>query len=217
MAADRGFHAAQHGGDPLTMAESQRQVAIVARRAGHHVRAQDLTLAAVDDLLALGGNDPHVLGATARLMCSAGYAAAQAGDRERAHEMYDSAALAVRTIPEQLPAREAAAANVLGHQVSAWCVLGDAGAALAAANRVPFGSVPTVERRARLLVDIAQAWAQWGKPDRALHAVLTAERAAPGEVRTRGAVRRLVTELAHHPTAALPELPALARRVHVAP
>jgi hypothetical protein len=31
----------------------------------------------------------------------------------------------------------------------------------------PLEAIPTTERRARPLVDAAQAWAQWNKPDQA--------------------------------------------------
>ncbi|HET9257769.1 MAG TPA: hypothetical protein VFO16_21575 [Pseudonocardiaceae bacterium] len=94
-------------------------------------------------------------------------------------------------------------------------MLGDAGAALAHARSLPLASVPTTERRVRLLVDVAQAWAQWDKPGQAYRTPLAAERAAPGEVRTRNAVRRLVTDLMAVPEqAAMPGLSALASRMH---
>ncbi len=99
--------------------------------------------------------------------------------------------------------------------MSAAYLLGDAGTALAHAGSIPLTAIPTVERRARLLVDVAMSYAQWDKPDRAYRTLLAAERVAPGEVRTRNAVRRLVTDLmasSHH--AAMPGLPALAIRVH---
>ncbi|WP_043721073.1 hypothetical protein [Kutzneria sp. 744] len=94
-------------------------------------------------------------------------------------------------------------------------VLGDAGTALAHAQRLPLAAIPTTERRARLLVDTAQAWARFDKPDRAYQTLLAAERIAPGEVRTRNALRRLVGDLLASPKqAAMPSLSALARRVH---
>jgi hypothetical protein len=89
------------------------------------------------------------------------------------------------------------------------------GTALAHARSLPLAAVPTTERRARLLVDTAQAWAQWDKPDQAYRTLLAAERTAPGEVRTRNAVRRLVTDLMTSPKqTTMPGLPALASRVH---
>jgi hypothetical protein len=64
-----------------------------------------------------------------------------------------------------------------------------------------------------LLVDTATAYAHWDKPDQAYRTLLAAERVAPAEVRTRSAVRRLVTELLTRPHDS--GLLALARRVHV--
>ncbi len=109
----------------------------------------------------------------------------------------------------------AAQANVVSHKVSAAYLLGDAGAALAYAHSLPLAAIPTTERRARLLVDTAMAYSQWDKPNQAYRTLLAAERTAPGEVRTRNAVRRLVTDLITAPRqAAMPGLLALASRVH---
>lgn len=58
-------------------------------------------------------------------------------------------------------------------------------------------------------------YAQWDKPDLAYRTLLTAERTAPGEIRTRNAVRHLVADLMASPRqAVMPGLPALAARVH---
>jgi len=114
------------------------------------------------------------------------------------------------------PARHRALiANIVSHRVSVAYLLGDAGTALAHARAFPLAAIPTTERRARLLVDTALAYAQWDKPARAYTTLLRAERTAPGEVHTRNAARQLVTDLMASPKqAAMPGLPALARRVH---
>jgi hypothetical protein len=75
--------------------------------------------------------------------------------------------------------------------------------------------IATTERRARLLVNAAMAYSQRSKPDLAYRTVLAAERCASAEVRTRGAVRRLIGELLSSPRqAAMPGLRELAARVH---
>jgi hypothetical protein len=77
-------------------------------------------------------------------------------------------------------------------------------------------SFPDTERRARFLVDVALSLAQFDKPAQAYRTLLAAEHAAPGEVRTRATVRRLVGDLmAHRNQAALPGLRDLAARTHV--
>jgi transcriptional regulator with XRE-family HTH domain len=216
ISADRGLHAARAADDPLTVAESQRLVASVARRAGHHDRAQVLTLAAAG-LLDIAGQRPcptHLV-MYGMLHCSAGYAAARAGDRDRAADLLGEADTTAARLADHPARHQALSANIVSHRVSAAYLLGDAGAALAHARSLPLASIPTTERRARLLVDVAMSYAQWDKPDRAYQTLLAAERTAPGEVRTRNAVRRLVTDLMAAPRqAAMPGLPALATRVH---
>jgi hypothetical protein len=216
LSADRGLLAARAAEDPLTLAESQRLVASVARRAGHHDRAQTLTLSAASHLHVSGPKPaPEHLAMYGILHCSAGYAAARAGDRDRANDLLAEAAATATRLDADPQRQQALAANVVSHRVSAAYLLGDAGTALAHARSLPLSAIPTTERRARLLVDTAQVWAQWDKPDQAYRTLLAAERAAPGEVRTRNAVRRLVTDLMASPKqAAMPGLPALARRVH---
>lgn len=217
IAADRALHAARPGEDPVRLAEAQRLVASVARRANDHDRAQRLTLAAADHLdIASRNPAPEHLVMYSTLYCSAGYAAARAADRDRAADLLAEAATAAGRLAEHPDQHRAVQANLVSHQVSASYVLGDAGTALARAHGLPLGAVPTTERRARLLVDTAMAYAQWDKPAQAYRTLLTAERIAPGEVRTRKAVRRLVGELMASPRrTGMPGLPDLAERVHL--
>jgi transcriptional regulator with XRE-family HTH domain len=216
LSADRALHAARTADDSPTLVEAQRLLASVARRAGHHDRAQVLTLAAASHLDLTGARPASEhLAMYATLHLSAAYAAARAGDRERTSDLLAEAQATANRMTDHPDRHRALVANLVSHQVSAAYVLGDAGTALAHARSLPLAAIPTTERRARLLVDTAQAWAQWDKPDHAYRTLLTAERTAPGEVRTRNAVRRLVTDLMNSPKqAAMPGLPALAYRVH---
>jgi hypothetical protein len=216
LAADRALHAARGSEHPLTLAEAQRLVASVARRAGHHDRAQTLTLAAASHLDITGPRPaPEHLAMYSTLHLSAAYAAARAGDRDRTNELLAEAETTTSRLTDHPDHHRGLVANLVSHKVSAAYVLGDAGTALAHARSLPLEAIPTTERRARLLVDAAQAWAQWDKPDHAYRTLLAAERTAPGEVRTRNAVRRLVADLMTSPKqAAMPGLPGLAHRVH---
>jgi transcriptional regulator with XRE-family HTH domain len=216
LSADRALRAAWGADDPLVLAEAQRLIASVARRAGDHDRAQSLTLAAAQHLQAGPRPDAEHLAMVGVLYCSAGYAAARAGDRERTHELLDEAARVAQQLDGDHERHRALIANVVSHRVSAAFILGDAGAALAHAQGLPLAAIPTVERRARMLVDQAMAWAQWGKPALSYRTVLAAERMAPGEVRTRNTARRLVAELLNAKNqSAMPGLPQLAARIHV--
>lgn len=215
VAADRALQAAHQTDDPLTLAEAQRLMGSVCRRVGHHDQALDLTLHAAAQL---DPYRPHA--ATAHLarygllMCSASYACARAGDRDRAIELLNEA---TATRLDHDPLRQhALEANVLSHRVSTEYVLGNAGIALQHARRATATCFPDTERRARFLVDVALSYGQLGKPDRAYRTLLAAEHTAPDEVRTRATVRHLVTDLLnHHNHAALPGLRGLAARTHV--
>lgn len=214
ISADRGLHAARAAETPLTLAESQRLVASVARRADLHERAQELTLDAASGL-DVSGRHPEHLAMYGTLYLSAAYAAARAGDRERADDLLAEAEVTAGRMAGDDERQRALVANLVSHRVSAAYVLGNAGTALAYAQSLPLAAVPTTERRARLLVDTAMAYAQWDKPDQAYRTLLVAERIAPGEVRTRNAVRRLVGDLMNAPRqAGMPGLSALAGRVH---
>ncbi|GAA4530715.1 helix-turn-helix domain-containing protein [Amycolatopsis samaneae] len=215
VAADRASHVADVAGDPLISAEAQRMVASSARRAGHHGRAQELTLAAAERLAIGAASPPAHLAMYGLLHCSAAYAAARAGDRERAADLLDDASATAERLASDPARYRALVANVVSHRVSTSYLLGDAGTALHHAASLPLSFVPTVERQARLLVDTALAAAQWDQPAHAYRVLLEAERRAPGEVHTRSTVRALVTNLMEaRNQAAMPGLPRLAQRVH---
>lgn len=216
LSADRALQSAHRAENPLTLSEAQRLVASVARRAGQHGRAQQLTLEAATNLDLTGPRPaPEHLAMHGKLHLSAAYAAARAGDRNRAHDLLAEAETTLPRLTDAPDRHHDLLTNLVSHKVSVAYILGDTSTALAHAHSLPLATIPTTERRARLLVDTAQAWAQWDRPDRAYATLLAAEHTAPGEVRTRNAVRRLVTQLLAAPKqAAMPDLPALARRIH---
>jgi hypothetical protein len=81
------------------------------------------------------------------------------------------------------------------HRVSAENYAGDPGTAVAAALKIVPASLPTTERRARYWTDTARAYANWGKRDDCVGALLAAEREAPEETHARPAVRDLLSGL----------------------
>jgi hypothetical protein len=79
---------------------------------------------------------------------------------------------------------------------------------------VNLDQLTVTERKASLFVDTAQAFSQWGKHEKALHALCSAEKLAPQEVRSRPAVRRLVSALlATAPPTVQPHLSEFAVRI----
>ena len=105
-------------------------------------------------------------------------------------------------------------ANVLLHRVNAAVRLGDAGSAINYARKVNLDQLTVTERKASFFVDTAQAFGQWGKHEKAFHALRAAEELAPQEVRSRPAVRRLVSDLlATAPPTVRPHLSEFAARI----
>lgn len=86
--------------------------------------------------------------------------------------------------------------NVAQHRVHVAMVLGDAGTAVDLARRIEVAAIPIAERKARLFLDTATAFVQWGKFEQAYQALRAADEVAPEEVRNRSSVRRFVGDLA---------------------
>ncbi len=98
-----------------------------------------------------------------------------------------------------------------GHLLAAENYAGDPGAAVTAAAQVPPMSLPTTERRARYWTDTARAYAQWGRREDSIQALLAAEHEAPHDVHARPAIRDLIrSQLITGRTS--PELRGLAQR-----
>ncbi|MFH8352977.1 hypothetical protein ACH4C2_12185 [Streptomyces sp. NPDC018057] len=147
------------------------------------------------------------------MLCTVAYAAAQAGDRDRALEMIGDAERVVKLLPDrqgQSQAFSVTPASVALYKVGVLRGLGDAGAAVHAGRNLHPRQFHTAERRGRLHTDMARARWQWGKPEETAVALLAAHREAPAEVRDRPSMRAIVTELAErHPrTASVRQLAA---------
>jgi len=198
IAADRALIAARRSGDPAVTASVTRNVATLCRRADRYDLAQELCLDAADALQVddTAATAEH-LSLHGILLCNAGYAAAQAGDRSRSLELLAEAHRTAARLGGNFNARWTAfgPTNVILHEISAAYALGDAGTAIDHARRVPLATLTVPERQARFWVDVARAWQQWGKRTDCYRALLAAERAAPEEVHGRPAVRHLTTEL----------------------
>ncbi|SFQ28442.1 hypothetical protein [Amycolatopsis rubida] len=211
LGAERAVRNARSADHMLLLAEAERMMSSVFRRAGDHERAKDLVLGAADRL-ALGGADPRHLRLHARLLCTGGYSAARAGDGARARDLLADAAVTTA----RLTGADAtfARADLLSHRVSVEHLLDEPGAALHHARTAGQIAFPSVEREGRLLVDLSAAHLKLGRHGAAYNALLEAERRAPGEVRTRAAARTIVTDLLAQNRATLPDIHDLAARVH---
>ncbi|MFJ1767972.1 multiprotein-bridging factor 1 family protein [Amycolatopsis sp. NPDC088138] len=213
ISADRAVRAADEAAEPLVLAEAERMLSGVCRRARDHDRAQELVFAAADRLI-LDGRDPRHLLLHSSLLCTGAYSAARAGDGGRARELLADAAATTGRLAGADAAR--AGANLLSHRVSVEQLLGEPGAALQHARTARAVAFPDLEREGRYLVDLAAVQLQLGQPGPAYSTLLAAERRAPGEVHTRAAVRTIVDALLVQNRAAVPGIRGLAARVHVA-
>lgn len=125
-------------------------------------------------------------------------AAAQHDDRSTAHEMLTEATGAARRLGTDANLRGTAfgPVNAQMHQVNVAVTLGDAGTAIDLARQIDPAAITITERKASLLIDVAQAFFQWGKYGQAYTALRAAEQTAPQELAARAPVRTLARNLA---------------------
>lgn len=215
LAADRSLTAAHRSGDPITVAASARLMTHALIGSGHPAHAAEYaadTAARLDPAVPVTPAANAVLGA---LLLRGAVGAARAGDRHGTASLLSQAdERAHRTEPHgNLRRTGFNATNVQLHRVHTALTLGDAGQAIDHARHVDLATVPLPERRARLMVDVAHAYAQWNKPEAAFQALRAAEETAPEEVRARATVRRLIDTLHRTAPATLrPHVLAMAQR-----
>lgn len=198
MAADRARQIAETSGHPVTVAESARNLAVLARRAGWEEQALSIALGAADDP-DLGTSGKNGAAQRGLLVQSAAYSAARRGDQAGMRELTDEATTIATRLGGTTALRDHGGgfspATVQLHRISAENSTGDPSAALAAARALPPQSLPSVERRSRYYTDVAAALAQRGRRDECVRALLAAEHQAPQETHSRPAVTSLISGL----------------------
>ncbi|WP_275462319.1 XRE family transcriptional regulator [Streptomyces noursei] len=197
MAADRARQLANASGDAVAIAESSRQLAVLARKAGWHDQALNLALTAADvpELRAAGAPGEALRGL---LIQSAAYTGARQGDPDGMRELTSEAAAIASGLgagASHVVVGGFSTATIQLHLVSAENSAGDPSRALAAAESIDPTALPSAERRARLYMDMAHAHNKWGHRDACIAGLLAAERCAPQETHARPAVRALVSGL----------------------
>ncbi|MER6121388.1 XRE family transcriptional regulator [Streptomyces sp. NPDC001795] len=198
MAADRARQLAEATGDILTVAESARQLAVLARKAGWHDQALSIALSIADhpDLRAIGRAGTAVRGL---LVQSASYTLARRGDRDGMRELTDEAAAIAKELGGATLLRDHGGGfsplTVQLHRISAENHAGDPRAALDAARTISLRALPSVERRSRALGDIAVTYDRLGRRSDCVRTLLAAERCAPQETHARPATKSLISSL----------------------
>jgi hypothetical protein len=198
LAADRSMRAAEQSGSSLALGSSARILTHALLASRHLAQAKSFARRTAAGLGCSSGTvDPRTLSVYGSLLLRGAIAAAQENDRSAALELIDEAGEAADRLGGDFNHHWTGfgPTNVLQHRVTISVALGDAGTAIEYARQVDTSKLRIAERKACLFVDVAKAYGQWGKFDRTLAALQSAESVAPEEVRSRPAVHRLVTDL----------------------
>jgi Helix-turn-helix domain len=217
LAADRSMRAATLSQDSLAVGTSARIITHALIADGHFGAATTVASTHAERLAADAPNPTaESLSVYGSLLLRGALAAAHAENRDGSVTLLDEAGQAGSRLGSDYNHRWTAfgPANVLLHRVNAAVRLGDAGSAINYAREVNLDQLTVTERRASFFVDTAQAFGQWGKHEKAFRALRAAEELAPQEVRSRPAVRRLVSDLlATAPPTVRPHLNEFAARI----
>jgi transcriptional regulator with XRE-family HTH domain len=216
LAADRGMLAAQQAADALAAAGCARVLAAALLSAGQDRKAKELCLNLATPLQRqLGVASPTHLSVYGSLLLKASIATSRLGERADTQELLAEAERAAQRLGRDANCMWTAfgPTNVRVHRVATSVELGDGGTAVEHAKQIRPTRLPSLERRAQCLVDIARGYGQWGRTSEATKVLLAAEQVAPEEVRVQPKVRSLVLELLHQRRRRDPELRRLAHRV----
>lgn len=199
LAAERSMQAANHSQNPIIVGSSARIITHALMKGKRHGAAATMASKFAERLdHDMDTQTPESLSVYGSLLLRGAVAAGKRPDHDTANALLDEAGNAARQLGGDHNHRWTAfgPTNVQLHRVNVAVTLGNAGTALQEARRVNLDQVPITERKAVLLLDTARALTQWGKHERAYHAIRAAEQLAPEEVTSRPAGRRLVRELA---------------------
>jgi hypothetical protein len=218
IAAERAMQLAREADDPRLIALGAWALSASYRRAGQQDEATRLCLAAADELKPhLDASDfaPGLMAAYGMLHLAGAVSAAQSDEDGRAwalHGLARESALALGVHHD--PWTMFGSGNVAVHELALHAELGHADAIVDYASRLSVEDVPSVERRARVLIDTARGFVLRGEDEAAILVLLDAERASVDEVRHSTLVHELLRELLHRDRArARSHVHELARRV----
>jgi transcriptional regulator with XRE-family HTH domain len=197
LAADRARNAARRSGDHADLGMAVYQVVCALLPTSQAVLGEELAVATAARIE--GDEDPAVWSVAGALWLIAAVAAARRIDAAAAEERLDRAHRLADRLGEDANHRWTAfgPTNVQIHRVSVAVELGDAPAALAAAEAVDLDRLPEGlrSRRVQVQLDIAWAQARRRRDAEALVALLEVERAAPQVTRRNAVARDTIRQL----------------------
>ncbi|AYG83153.1 hypothetical protein DWB77_05349 [Streptomyces hundungensis] len=217
VVADRAMSAAQDADNPAAIAAAAWNMGNILRETEYPEEALRVVLEAADLIR------PHLdtapddwRGVYGALQLHAAVTAARdarAGDAWRYWEAGDQVAKSLPTAYVH-PSTVFGRANVDFHQVSVATDLRTARAALAAADEIDPDSMPSIERRARLWVEVGRGHLQRGDRTAALHVMKLAHEIGAETVQFTPSARTVIAELWRQaPRALRPEAAQLAEKV----
>lgn len=196
-AVDQGDVAASETEDPAVILALRRGVAHVQLGAGLPGEAVGVTLDAADGLVpGWWESSPTALSVYGTLFLNGAVAAARTGDRGQSHEMLDKAQRAADRLGDGHNEMWTAfgPANVEIHRLATALEFEDFQCAVDIAPRVRATGLPA-ERRARLRLDVARAYAEAGQTDKAVDNLKRAFSTAPEQIRAHEFARDLARRL----------------------
>ena len=215
IAADRAMAAAERAGNPLLVAAGAFRLVFVFISARHYDQAEETARTAAGALQPMAdGGDPQAMSLWGGLTLQRAVTAARIGDPDTAYDQLERAKQMADRLGEGRNDynTEFGPANVGLQEVAIAVDLGDAGRALRAAAAVDTTGL-SAERQARLLIEMARAYAQRRQADEAVSTLLRAEQITPELVRGHVLVRQLVSDLLTMQNPPSTELHDLARRL----
>jgi len=197
IAADRAMSAAEKAGNPLPAAAAAYRLASVFLDAEQHCLAEEMARTALDALASLADiGDPDALSLCGGLTLLRAAVAARKGHPSAAFGHLSRARQLARQLGCQrvhgLP--EFGMQYVTLYEIAVSVDLGDAGHALRTAESIDLASLPP-SRRARVLIDVARAYALRSQADQSTEALLQAENLAPWPPRDRDRAVQVVRQL----------------------
>jgi len=222
IAADRAIRAAEQSGHPLQVFASVFRLTQVFVRLKHLDQAEHAAVTSVNAIsrhVRGADADPAALSILGSLHLALAIIHARAGHRARAQEEAGRARAVARRLGEDRNDfnLEFGPTNVEIQAVSISVDLGDAGEAIERGAQIDASGL-SIERQARLLMDLGRACVQRRQTGEALDCLLQAEQLAPEVVHMHTAARNAIRELALLAgRSASPELKALAERADAKP
>ncbi|MDI5968636.1 helix-turn-helix transcriptional regulator [Streptomyces sp. SL13] len=214
VAADRALRAAEESERTLDVFASVFRLTHAFVRLKHFDQAEHAATTAVHALERQESDDPETLSVMGALHLALALTHARAGERAKARQETERARAVAKRLGEDRNDfnLEFGPTNVEIQAVSIAVDLGDAGEAVEIGLSID-ASALSIERRARLLMDLGRAYAQRKQFGEALDTLLNAEALSPDLIHThteaRSAIRDLLLVAGR---SASPELQALADR-----